>query len=73
MANNDAIEYEGTVTATPGGGFYIVLTDDDNIEVRATLAGKLRKYKIKVVVGDTVTVAVSPYDINRGRIIYRNK
>jgi translation initiation factor IF-1 len=44
---------------------------DDDHAVIAHLAGKMRKFRIKVVLGDRVKVAVSPYDPNRGRIIYR--
>jgi translation initiation factor IF-1 len=72
MASSDAIELEGTVVSMPGGGFYMVKTET-GIEVQAKLAGKMRKYKIKVVVGDAVTVAVSPYDVTKGRIIYRKR
>jgi translation initiation factor IF-1 len=46
---------------------------DDGKEILAHLAGKLRIYKIKILPGDKVTVEMSPYDENRGRIVYRGK
>ena len=42
-------------------------------KVQAHLAGKLRRYRIRVVLGDKVTVAVSPYDLTKGRITFRHK
>jgi translation initiation factor IF-1 len=41
--------------------------------VHAHLAGKLRRFHIRVVLGDRVTVAVSPYDLSKGRIVFRHK
>jgi len=46
---------------------------DDGKEIIAHLAGKLRIYRIKVLLGDRVTIEMSPYDENRGRIVYRGK
>ncbi|MCB9755301.1 MAG: translation initiation factor IF-1 [Myxococcales bacterium] len=70
MAKDDLIEFEGVVKEVLTGGLFRVEVDDDHI-VLAHLAGKMRRFRIKVVLGDRVTVAVSPYDPNRGRIVYR--
>ncbi len=70
MSREDQIELEGEVTEVLAGGKFRVKTDN-GLMVLAHLSGKMRRYKIKVVLGDRVTVAVSPYDPTRGRIIYR--
>lgn len=70
MSKDDQIEFEGTVTEVLTGGMFRVKIEGDH-QVIAHLAGKMRKFRIKVVLGDKVTVAVSPYDPNRGRIIFR--
>jgi len=57
--------------ALPSTHFRVRL--DDGKEIIAHLAGKLRIYRIKVLVGDQVTVEMSPYDEERGRIVYRDK
>jgi translation initiation factor IF-1 len=63
---------EGTVTeALPNTTFRVVL--DNGHEVLAYLSGKMRKYYIRVLLGDHVRVELSPYDLERGRIIYRHK
>lgn len=70
MARDDHIEMEGKVIEVMAGGLFKVETDD-GLQVLAHLAGKMRRYRIRVVLGDRVTVAVTPYDPTRGRIIYR--
>jgi translation initiation factor IF-1 len=70
VSKDDHIEFDGVVTEVLTGGMFRVKIDDDHIVI-AHLAGKMRKFRIKVVLGDRVKVAVSPYDPNRGRIIYR--
>lgn len=70
MAKEDHIEMEGVVEEVLAGGLFRVVTDD-GLEVLAHLAGKMRRFRIRVVLGDRVTVAVTPYDPTRGRIIYR--
>jgi translation initiation factor IF-1 len=72
MAKDEAIELEGTVAeALPNAMFRVEL--ENGHEVLATLAGKMRKFYIRVVVGDRVTVEMSPYDLERGRITYRHR
>jgi translation initiation factor IF-1 len=66
------IELEGTVIeALPGTQFRVRL--DSGHEVLAYLSGKMRKYYIRILLGDRVRVELSPYDLTRGRIVYRHK
>jgi translation initiation factor IF-1 len=68
----DKIDVEGTVTeALPGTQFRVRL--DSGHEVLAYLSGKMRKYYIRILLGDRVRVELSPYDLTRGRIVYRYK
>ena len=68
----DKLEIEGTVTeCLPGTQFRVKL--DNGHEVLAYLCGKMRKYYIRVLLGDRVLVELSPYDLSRGRIVYRYK
>ena len=63
---------EGKVTeALPNTTFRIKL--DNGYDVLAYLSGKMRKYYIRVLLGDRVRVELSPYDLTRGRIVYRHK
>ena len=59
------------IEALPSTNFKVKLEDGN--EILCYLAGKLRRYRIKILPGDRVTVEVSPYDQNRGRIVYREK
>lgn len=72
MAKQEGIEMEGVVTDVLPDRMYRVELENGH-EVLATLAGKMRKFYIRVVEGDRVTVEVSPYDLDRGRITYRNR
>lgn len=66
----DKIEMEGTVVeALPNTQFTVEL--DNGHKVLAYLSGKMRKYYIRVLLGDKVKVEMSPYDLTRGRITYR--
>ena len=72
MSSKDKIEVEGNVIkALPGTMFRVRL--DDGHEVLAYLSGKMRKYYIRILLGDRVRVEISPYDLSRGRIVYRYK
>ena len=72
VAKEEAIEVEGVVKeARPNTTFRIELQNGHLI--LATLSGKMRKHYIRIVPGDTVKVALSPYDLNRGRIIFRQR
>lgn len=71
MANKEEkIVMEGTVVeALPGTQFRVEL--DNEHEVLAYLSGKMRRYYIRILLGDRVRVELSPYDLSRGRITYR--
>lgn len=72
MAKHEAIEMEGVVSSVlPDLRFRVEL--DNGHEVLATIAGKMRKFRIRVLEGDRVKVEISPYDLTRGRITYRHK
>ena len=72
MAKEEAIEIEGTVPEVlPNTTFRVLLVNGH--QVLATIAGKMRRFRIRVLAGDRVTLAVSPYDLTRGRITYRHK
>ena len=70
MEKEEAIEMEGKVTDVLGNSMFRVQVTD-NHSVLAKVAGKMRKFRIRVIEGDRVKVEVSPYDLNRGRIVYR--
>jgi translation initiation factor IF-1 len=68
----EAIEVEGVVAEVlPSAMFRVDL--DNGHRLLATAAGKMRKFLIRILAGDRVTVAVSPYDLQRGRITFRHK
>jgi len=68
----DVIEAEGVVTeALPNAMFRVQL--DSGHSVLAHISGKMRMYYIRILLGDRVTVELSPYDLTRGRITYRFK
>jgi translation initiation factor IF-1 len=72
VAKEEAIEVEGIVReALPNTMFRVELANGHVI--LAHLSGKMRKHYIRIVPGDKVKVGLSPYDLNRGRIIYREK
>jgi len=72
MAKEDVIEFEGVVAEIlPGGQFRVQL--DGHQQVLVYTAGKMRKNRIRTMVGDRVTVEMTPYDLTRGRLIYRHK
>jgi translation initiation factor IF-1 len=70
--DEEKIQVEGTVVeALPGTQFKVRL--ETGHEVLAYLSGKMRKYYIRILLGDRVRVEMSPYDLTRGRIVYRHK
>jgi translation initiation factor IF-1 len=73
VAKEEAIEVEGVVReALPNTMFRVELKNGGHL-ILAHLSGKMRKHYIRIVPGDTVKVALSPYDLSRGRIIYRER
>ena len=68
------IETQGVISREQGNGFYLVTLDEpQGHEVLCRAAGKLTRYRIKLLAGDRVSVEVSPYDLSRGRITFREK
>jgi translation initiation factor IF-1 len=72
MAKDDLIRIDGKVCDLSGGGQYVIELDN-GMTVNAKLSGRMKKYKIKVLVGDRVTVGLSPYDTSHGLITHRQK
>ncbi len=72
MAKEDTIEMQGEIVETlPNATFRVEL--ENGHEVIAHISGKMRKNYIRILPGDKVTVELTPYDLNRGRIVYRAK
>ncbi|NLB51734.1 MAG: translation initiation factor IF-1 [Syntrophomonadaceae bacterium] len=72
MAKDDVIEVEGIVLEPLPNAMFTVELDNGH-KVLAHISGKMRMNFIRILPGDKVTVELSPYDLNRGRIIYRFK
>ncbi|HVT17833.1 MAG TPA: translation initiation factor IF-1 [Thermoanaerobaculia bacterium] len=69
----EAIEVEATVVEPLPNAMFRVELDNNKHQVLAHISGKMRKHFIRILPGDRVLVELSPYDLNRGRIIYRLK
>ncbi len=70
MAKEESIQMEGVVTETlPNTRFRVEL--ENGHVVTAVISGKMRKHYIRILTGDTVTVELTPYDLSKGRIVYR--
>ena len=70
MAKEDLLEFEGVVDEIlPNAMFKVTL--ENNHEILAHTAGRMRKHRIRVLAGDKVTVEMTPYDLTKGRIIFR--
>ncbi len=73
MAKSDLIEVEATVlTALPNAMFKLRLDNSDR-EILGIISGKMRKHFIRILPGDRVKVQLSPYDLTKGRIVFRQK
>ena len=70
MVEKDFIEMRGTIEEALPGLVFRVKRENEQ-EIRAKLAGRLRKFRIRVMPGDDVKVEISPYDLTKGRITYR--
>jgi translation initiation factor IF-1 len=72
MTREDTIEMEGVVIESlPNTNFKVKL--DNGHVVNAHISGRMRKNYIRILLGDRVTVQLTPYDLTKGRIIFRNK
>ncbi len=72
MAKEENIEVEGTVMKVLPATMYRVKLENDH-EILAHISGKMRKHFIRITAGDRVTIAMSPYDLTKGRITYRHR
>lgn len=72
MAKNDSIQVEGTVSETLPNASFRVMLENKHI-VLAHISGKMRMNYIRILPGDKVLIELSPYDLTRGRIVYRYK
>lgn len=72
MSKEDLVSLNGKVSEFTGGGNYVIILDN-GMTITARLSGRMKKFKIKVLVGDRVTVGVSPYDPTHGLITHRQK
>jgi len=72
LAKEEAIEVEGSVIEPLPNAMFRVKLDNGHI-VLAHISGKMRKFYIRILPGDRVTIELSPYDLTRGRITYREK
>ncbi len=70
MSKEELAKFDGVITATPGGGHYLVKLDSGK-SVTAKLSGKMKQNKIRCITGDMVTVGISVYDLNHGIILFR--
>lgn len=72
MPKDSHVEFKGTISDVhPGGQFRVTLAN--GMDVTARLCGKMRKNRIRVILGDEVDVALSPYDLSHGIVIFRHK
>ncbi|HEY3798893.1 MAG TPA: translation initiation factor IF-1 [Caulobacteraceae bacterium] len=74
MAKEEALEMDGVIDEIlPGGQFRVRLEGATDHVILAYTAGKMRKNRIRSAVGDRVTVEMTPYDLTRGRLIFRHR
>ena len=72
MAKEEAIEVQATVSEALPNALFRVKLENGHI-LLAHISGKMRKNYIRILPGDTVTVHISPYDLSKGRIVYRER
>lgn len=72
MAKEDVIEMDGTITETLPNTMFLVELENGHV-ITAYISGKIRKHYIRVLTGDKVTVEMTPYDLSKGRITYRER
>lgn len=71
MSKDDVIEMTGKVKDVLPGNMFKVKVDDTDHTLLCYLGGKLKQHKIRVILGDSVRIEVSPYDLSKGRVTYR--
>ena len=74
MSKDDLMRFSGTVDEVlPNAMFRVILDNEQQTRITATIGGRLRQNNIRILLGDSVEVEMSPYDLTRGRVVYRNK
>jgi translation initiation factor IF-1 len=74
LSKEDIIKMSGVVDEVlPNAMFRIILDNEQKSRITATIGGRLRQNNIRVLLGDRVEVEMSPYDLTRGRVVYRAK
>ena len=71
-AKEEKIELEGVVSEAPRNGMFRIDLDNGH-QTTGYIAGKVRRYRIRILPGDRIKIERSPYDLDRGRIVYRYK
>lgn len=72
MAKEELLQFTGVVTEKLPNAMFRVKLENDH-EILAHTAGRMRKFRIRVMVGDTVDIEMTPYDLTKGRITFRHK
>ena len=72
MAKQTAIQQDGTILEALSNAMFKVELENGHV-VTAHISGKMRKHYIRILTGDTVTVELTPYDLSKGRITYRER
>lgn len=72
MAKEDSIEMQGTILETLSNTMFRVELENGHVVI-AHISGKMRKNYIRILTGDKVTVALTPYDLSKGRIVFRSR
>lgn len=71
MAKQQNISQDGQVITADRNSIFKVVLDKNNIEVICTICGKIRQRNIRIIVGDRVRIEMSPYDLSKGRIVWK--
>lgn len=72
MAKEEAVKFSGKVLEVLPNAMFRVVLDNSEHKIIAYLGGKLRQHTINILLGDRVQIEMSPYDMTKGRIVYRN-
>ena len=72
MAKEEALEFQGEVTELLPNAMFKVKLENEHV-ILAHTSGRMRKNRIRVLAGDRVTVEMTPYDLSKGRIVFRHK
>ena len=73
LAKEEPLQIEGVVTEILPNAMFRVQLDGNERQILAHTSGKMRKSRIRVLIGDRVTIEMTPYDLTKGRLVYRQK